>query len=56
LVSVVKKYLKKGSKIYLEGKIINSKYVDDKAIDRYNSKIIIDNFNGHLEFLDPKEK
>jgi single-strand DNA-binding protein len=56
LVSVVKKYLKKGSKIYLEGKIVNSKYVDDKGIDRYNSKIIIDNFNGHLEFLDPKEK
>ena len=48
---VVEKYLKKGSKVYIEGKITYRKYQDKDGIDRYSTDIKADTF----KFLDSRE-
>lgn len=48
---ICEKYLKKGDKIYVEGKIQSRKWQDDKGIDRYSTEIICTNFT----FLTPKD-
>lgn len=48
---VVEKYLKKGSKVYIEGKITYRKYQDKDGVDRYTTDIKADTF----KFLDSRE-
>ena len=48
---IVEKYLKKGSKVYIEGKITYRKYQDKDGVDRYSTDIKADTF----KFLDSKE-
>ncbi|MEO6167506.1 MAG: single-stranded DNA-binding protein [Chitinophagales bacterium] len=45
LAEVAEKYLKKGSAIYLEGKIKSSSYTDKENIKRYRTDIVADTFN-----------
>lgn len=51
LVGIVEKYLKKGSKIYLEGKIITRKWQDQNGVDKYTTEIIVGGFNAQLILL-----
>lgn len=55
LVNIVKKYVKKGSKLYIEGQIQTRKWTDNKGIDRYSTEIILQNFNSVLQILDSKK-
>lgn len=52
LVEVVKKYVKKGSKLYIEGSLQTRKWVDNNGLDRYSTEIVIQGFNGNLTMLD----
>lgn len=52
LVDIVKKYLKKGSKIYLEGALQTRKWVDNNGLDRYSTEVVIQGYNGNLTMLD----
>ncbi len=54
LVKVIKSYLKKGSKIYLEGSLHTRKWVDKLGQDRYVAEIILQNYNAELILLDSK--
>lgn len=45
------KYLKKGDRVYIEGRIQTRKWQDDKGIDRYSTEIMCTNFT----FLTPKD-
>lgn len=45
LAEVAEKYLKKGSAIYLEGKIKSNNYTDKDNIKRYRTEIVADTFN-----------
>lgn len=51
LVSVVKQYVKKGDKLYIEGQIKTRKWQDKNGNDRYSTEIVLQGFNGRLVML-----
>lgn len=52
LVGVVERFLKKGSKIYLEGQLETRKWQDQSGQDRYTTEVVIRGFGGTLVMLD----
>ena len=52
---VAKSYLKKGSKVYLEGQIQTRKWQDQSGNDRYTTEIVLNRFRGELVLLDRAE-
>jgi single-strand DNA-binding protein len=52
---VAKSYLKKGSKVYLEGQIQTRKWQDQSGNDRYSTEIVLNRFRGELVLLDRAE-
>jgi single-strand DNA-binding protein len=50
---VAKSYLRKGSKVYLEGQIQTRKWQDQSGNDRYSTEIVLGKFRGELVLLDP---
>jgi len=50
---VAKSYLKKGSKVYLEGQIQTRKWTDQSGNDRYTTEVVLQRFRGELVLLDP---
>tara|TARA_Y100000022_G_C13046593_1_gene282444 strand:+ start:217 stop:579 length:363 start_codon:yes stop_codon:yes gene_type:complete len=56
LVNVVKNYVKKGSKLYIEGQLQTRKWTDDNGIDKYITEIVLQNFNSSLLILDKIDK
>ena len=54
LSGIAEKYLKKGSKIYLEGKVQTRKWAGTDGVDKYITEIIL-GFNSVLQMLDSRE-
>jgi len=52
LVGIVKNYVKKGSKLYIEGQLQTRKWTDKEGNDKYTTEIILQNFNSTLQILD----
>lgn len=52
LVGVVERYLKKGSKVFVEGKLQTRKWQDQNGQDRYSTEIVIQGLGGTLTMLD----
>lgn len=52
LVKVAKSYLKKGSKIYLEGALQTRKWQDKDGNDRYSTEVVLQGYNAALVMLD----
>jgi single-strand DNA-binding protein len=52
---VAKSYLKKGSKVYLEGQIQTRKWTDQSGNDRYTTEIVLQRFRGELVLLDSRD-
>ena len=52
LVSVVERYLKKGSKVFVEGKLQTRKWQDQNGNDRYSTEVVIQGLGGTLTMLD----
>lgn len=52
LVGVVERYLKKGSKVYIEGSLRTRKWQDRDGNDRYTTEIVIAGMGGTLTMLD----
>lgn len=52
LVSVAERFLKKGSKVYIEGKLQTRKWQDASGNDRYSTEIVVGGFDGKLVMLD----
>ncbi len=52
LVKVAQQYLKKGSKVYLEGQLETRKWQDKEGKDRYTTEVVLRNFNSSLVMLD----
>jgi single-strand DNA-binding protein len=50
---VAKSYLRKGSKVYLEGQIQTRKWTDQSGNDRYTTEVVLQRFRGELVLLDP---
>src|ERR1044071_5500720 len=51
---VAKSYLRKGSKVYLEGQLQTRKWTDQSGNDRYSTEVVIQRFRGELVLLDSK--
>jgi single-strand DNA-binding protein len=51
---VAKNYLRKGSKVYLEGHLQTRKWSDQSGTDRYTTEIVLQKFRGELVLLDGK--
>ncbi len=54
LVEVVEKYLRKGSKLYLEGQLQTRKWQDQSGQDRYTTEVVMNRFRGELTMLDSR--
>src|SRR4051794_4395204 len=52
LVELAEKYLRKGSKIYVEGQLQTRKWQDQQGQDRYTTEIVLGRFRGELTMLD----
>jgi single-strand DNA-binding protein len=52
---VAKSYLKKGSKVYLEGQIQTRKWTDQSGNDRYTTEVVLQKFRGELVLLDSRD-
>ena len=51
---VAKNYLRKGSKVYLEGQIQTRKWQDQSGNDRYTTEVVLQRFRGELVLLDSR--
>src|SRR5881296_2076821 len=52
LCKIAEQYLKKGSKIYLEGQLQTRKWTDKDNIERYSTEVVLQGFNSSLTMLD----
>ncbi|NOR29878.1 MAG: single-stranded DNA-binding protein [Sulfitobacter sp.] len=52
LVRIAEQYLKKGSKVYIEGQLQTRKWQDQSGADRYSTEVVLQGFNGTLTMLD----
>jgi single-strand DNA-binding protein len=55
LVKVAEQYLRKGSKIYLEGSIQTRKWADQSGVEKFSTEIVLQKFRGELVLLDSRE-
>ncbi len=51
LAEIVGKYLKKGSKIYVEGKLQTRKWQGQDGQDKYTTEVVVDGFSGTMQML-----
>ncbi len=51
---VAKSYLRKGSKVYLEGQIQTRKWTDQSGQEKYSTEVVLQNFRGELVLLDSR--
>lgn len=54
LAKVAEQYLRKGSKVYLEGSLATRKWTDKDGIEKYSTEVVLNKFNGTLVLLDSK--
>jgi len=54
LVNVIKNYVQKGSKLYIEGQLQTRKYTDKDGTEKYITEIILQNYNSVLQLLNNK--
>lgn len=55
LAEIADKYLVKGSKVYIEGKLQTRKWEDQDGKDRYSTEVVLQPFNGKLVMLDNRQ-
>jgi len=54
LVGVVKNYVKKGTKLYVEGQLQTRKWSDSNGVEKYSTEIVLQNFGGTLQIIDSR--
>jgi single-strand DNA-binding protein len=54
LVDVAERFLKKGSKVYLEGQLQTRKWTDQSGAEKYTTEVVLQRFRGELTMLDGK--
>lgn len=55
LVGVVEKYVGKGNRLYIEGKLQTRKWQDQSGSDRYTTEVVVQGFGGSLTLIDFKD-
>ena len=54
LCKVIENYVKKGSKVYIEGQLQTRKWQDQQGVDKYSTEVVLQGFNGTLTMLDSR--
>ncbi len=54
LARIAEQYLRKGSKVYLEGQLQTRKWTDQSGAERYSTEVVLSRFKGELTLLDAK--
>ncbi|MEM9636116.1 MAG: single-stranded DNA-binding protein [Pseudomonadota bacterium] len=55
LVRVAEQYLRKGSKVYIEGQLQTRKWQDQSGQDRYSTEVVLQGYGGNLTMLDGRD-
>ena len=55
LVGVIERYVKKGSKLYIEGKLQTRKWQDRDGNDKYTTEVVLQGYGGTLTMLDSRD-
>jgi single-strand DNA-binding protein len=56
LAKIAEQYLKKGSKVYLEGSLQTRKWEDQQGQERYTTEVVLQGFNAQLTMLDGRQR
>ena len=56
LSGIAEKYLKKGSKVYLEGQLQTRKWTDNSGTEKYSTEVVLQSFGGTLVMLSSADK
>jgi single-strand DNA-binding protein len=56
LAKVAEQYLRKGSKVYLEGQLSTRKYTDKDGAEKYSTEVVLNRFRGELVMLDGRSE
>ena len=56
LAEIAGEYLRKGSQVYVEGKLKTRKWQDKQGQDKYTTEIVVDSFNGVMQMLGGKQE
>lgn len=56
LAGIVKNYVKKGTKLYIEGSLQTRKWTDKDGAEKYTTEIVLQNFNSTLQILDSRDR
>ena len=54
VAEVAEQYLRKGSQIYIEGRLQTRKWQDDNGNDRYTTEVVLQNYGGTMTMLDTR--
>lgn len=54
LAKVAEQYLKKGSKVYIEGQLQTRKWQDQQGVEKYTTEVVLQRFRGELTILDSR--
>jgi single-strand DNA-binding protein len=55
LCKVAEQYLKKGSKVYVEGQLQTRKWTDKDGVEKYSTEVVLQGFNSNLTMLDSRK-
>lgn len=55
LCKVVEQYVRKGSKLYIEGQLQTRKWTDQAGIEKYSTEVVLQGYNGTLTMLDGRQ-
>ena len=55
LANIAEQYLRKGSKVYLEGQLQTRKWQDQNGQDKYATEVVLQGYNGNLTMLDSRQ-
>jgi single-strand DNA-binding protein len=56
IAGIAEKYVRKGSKVYIEGQIETRKWTDGNGVEKYSTEIVLRPFRGELTLLSSQEK
>jgi single-strand DNA-binding protein len=56
LARIAEQYLRKGSKVYIEGQLQTRKWQDQSGADRYSTEVVLQGFNANLTLLDGRSE
>lgn len=56
LVSIIKNYVHRGTKLYIEGAIQTRKWTDQSGVEKYSTEVVLQNYNSVLMLLDSNNR